>query len=958
MTGADNPLTTADILVVGAPEWAKEIADAVTPHTTGTVTAASDGEAAVGTVHQELPDCIVSAFELPDHDGLWLLKAVREGHPDLPFLLCPTASSEELASKAISLGVDDYVPMGDMDGAPGDVLLPRMATAIRRARRTITRRERARQFDAMFHDDRTLTWILDPNGTLSRVNKSARTLIGAPVDECIGQPFWNLPWWPSEQVQADVKQVVDTAMQGQVGTVVVMEIASENEPGLVELTARPVHDPLGGLDSIVVEGVDISDRVTVERDLRQSEELHRVTLNNMTDTVLITDDAGQFTYVCPNVHFIFGYTASEIRDIGSIDGLLGEDLFDRAELEREGVLKNIECTATDKAGGEHTLLVNVREVAIQDGSLLYSCRDITKRKQRERALTSLQGTARDFLFAETQQAIANRIIDDVPAVLNTDASAVYLFDAGENELRPAAVSSAFEQLHGPPPSISVDADTLPSYCFVEDDSLFFDDVHRSSRLENPATGIRSAAYIPLGDHGVFIAAAPDSGHFDDVERELADLLAASGEAALERVKRESRLREQERELQTRNRQLTAVNRVNEIIREIDQALVQAETRGEAAHAVCDRLTDDERFAFAWIGEVDPVGDVVSPTAFAGDDQGYLDSFSIRVGASDTEPAGRTAATRTVTLVSNVAEELRAEPWRKEALSRDYRSVMSVPLVYGDVSYGVLAVYAGVQGAFDELTREVLVELGETIASAISAITRTNALLTPTVVRVEFASTDSSSLLARLASAVECSITYQGGAQSTSVGSFVFVSFEGATAEAVERAAERLMAIERVHRISQYESGGVLRLELSHPFFAVDLADHGAVLRSVTANSEGTSLVVDVPESVDLRHITRLVSEAVGDVTLQSKQTVEQAEPGQFHSRALEQLTDRQLEVIQTAYYSGFFDIPRQNTGEDVAETLGISPQAFYKHTRAVQRKLFATLFDEVTAPPHPHPTDG
>ncbi len=35
-----------------------------------------------------------------------------------------------------------------------------------------------------------------------------------------------------------------------------------------------------------------------QRELRASEELHRVTLNNMTDTVLITDDEGKFTYVC------------------------------------------------------------------------------------------------------------------------------------------------------------------------------------------------------------------------------------------------------------------------------------------------------------------------------------------------------------------------------------------------------------------------------------------------------------------------------------------------------------------------------------------------------------------------------------------------------------------------------------------------------------------------------------
>jgi len=66
----------------------------------------------------------------------------------------------------------------------------------------------------------------------------------------------------------------------------------------------------------------------------------------------------------------------------------------------------------------------------------------------------------------------------------------------------------------------------------------------------------------------------------------------------------------------------------------------------------------------------------------------------------------------------------------------------------------------------------------------------------------------------------------------------------------------------------------------------------------------------------------------------------------LYSRFMDALTDRQREVVQTAYYSGFFESPRENTGEEVATMLDISPPAFYEHVRAVQRKLFAALFNE------------
>lgn len=667
------------------------------------------------------------------------------------------------------------------------------------------------------------------------------------------------------------------------------------------------------------------------------------------DRVLITDEAGRYTYICPNVHFIFGYTVSEIRELGPIDNLLGDDLFDRGELADAGVLKNIECTATDKAGREHTLLVNVREVSIQDGTILFSCRDITKRKKREEALATLQATARDFLYAETHQEIAQHVVTDTPSVLDLDASAVYLFDADANELRPATYSAPMEELNGPLPTVPADGEGLTSYSFVEGEPLFFAEVHDAERLENQATELRSAAFIPLGDHGVFVVGTDTVDTFDDVTRELADLLAATAEAALDRVTRESRLREQDRELQRRNDELSTLNRINETIREIDQALVRAETREEIDSTVCELLTADDRFSFAWIGDADPATETVEPRAWAGTEQGYLDSCRFPVGDAGTEPAGQTAATNTVTMVTNVAAQLRDEPWRKNALQRDFLSVLSIPLVYNDIAYGVLTVYGESQNAFDETAQAVLAELGETIASAISAIERKNALLTTLMTRVEFGVDDPSFVFQRLAREAECTVTYQGGVQRTTNGIYVFVTVSDAPLDAVERATREVVAIDEVQRISTRGAGGVLRLRLPQ-FLALELADHGAVLGSASADANATTLVVDIPESVDVRHVNQLVRETFAEVELRAKQTFDQTSEYSLHSKFLEQVTDRQLEVAQTAYYSGFFESPRESTGEDVAETLDISPPAFYQHIRTVERKLFSTLFDESSVP--------
>jgi PAS domain S-box-containing protein len=951
MAVSSSTLDSTHVLLVGTTDWVSSLADALRTRTGALVRTVATAGDALSVFETQSVDCIISEYDLNGQTGLDLLQTIRDETATQPVILGTAVGSETVASDAIAAGVTDYFAITDPTEDLVDDILQRLTRAVRTARRTLTQQERARQFDAIFHDSQTATWVLAPDGTLRRVNQTARDMIDPDTEAVIGEQFWTLPWWTrSDETQTAVQQIVEQAITGEFShSTITREVDNESTQTL-ELSVRPVRDETERIVSIVVETVDISERVTLERELRESEELHRITLNNMTDTVLITDDSGEFTYVCPNVHFIFGYTADEIHDLETINRLLGDDLFDRDELAADGVLKNIECTATDKAGYEHTLLVNVREVSIHDGTLLYSCRDITKRKQREEALATLHTTTRELQYVETTQEISRRIAVDAATVLDLDASAVYLFDADENVLKPVAASAGMDRLHGPLPSLRADNESITGRSFVEGETLFFDDVHTSDRLENQATDIRSGAYIPLGEHGVFIAASETVGQFDEILRELTDLLAATAEAALDRVTRESQLREQDRELQHRNRQLTHLNRVNEIIREIDQALVQAETREEINHAVCNLLTTEDRFTFAWIGVADPITETVEPRAWAGAEQGYLDSLPFTVGTDETDPASRTAATQEVTQISNVADRLRQESWRKEALPRDYLSVLSVPLAYDEFRYGVLTVYADTSNAFDEMSQAVLAELGETIASATSAIERKHALLTASNTRLEFDVRDPSFVFDRLADHADCTLTYQGGVQQTTDGVYVFVTVMGAATETVVTAAQELVSIDEVQRISADDTEAVLRLRLTQPFLAFDLADHGAILQSSTADGETTTFVIDIPSSVDVRHINQLLTETFTNVELRSKQTLDRASSSSLYSQFLDQLTDRQLEVLQTAYYSGFFESPRESTGEEIAAALDISPPAFYRHARTVQRKLFSTLFDEIGVP--------
>ena len=119
------------------------------------------------------------------------------------------------------------------------------------------------------------------------------------------------------------------------------------------------------------------------REMEDSEKLHRITLENISDTVLITEDHGKIIYVCPNTNFIFGLSQSEVYRLGTIHKLLNGTVCDISELRRKNEITNIEWSVRDKSGHERFLLINVKSVKIKSGIALYVMRDITDRKGAE-----------------------------------------------------------------------------------------------------------------------------------------------------------------------------------------------------------------------------------------------------------------------------------------------------------------------------------------------------------------------------------------------------------------------------------------------------------------------------------------------------------------------------------------------------------------------------------------------
>ena len=567
----------------------------------------------------------------------------------------------------------------------------------------------------------------------------------------------------------------------------------------------------------------------------------------------------------------------------------------------------------------------------------------TERREREQILTSLYETTQDLLAAETESGVAETVVDVASSVLDAPGIGICLFDDETNTLETVAATEEMVEFYG---GVTVfgpgEANSATWQAYATGETKFFPDVRESDHVVNPETDARSTLLIPLGEHGVFVVSAAEAGVFSDKRRRLIGLLAATTEAALDRVAGRADLRRRDRELADRARRVDTLEALLSTIRGVDRRLVTAGTREELESGVCEQLLGDESHAFAWIGTMRPAENRVEPTAWAGDGDGYLDVVSLEGAAG--EPMVRAARTGDVVTVPDVTDQLRERPWARHAADWDIQSVAAVPLVHAGATYGVLGVYATEPEAFDGVARSVLTRIAETTAYGINTIETRRSVLGEQQTEVELAIDRPGTFLNAVARVAGEPVTYRKVTPTGDGRSRVVFSLGSAPAEDVLALEDEFVSVESLSAVEP-EGESLFRASLSAQPVAATVLDCGGVPTTVVATGTETTAVVRLSRGADVRGFLDRFTGQFPGAELGSRRTVEESRAtarGAF-AEIDEELTERQREVLITAFESGFFESPRETTGEELAALLDLSQPTVTHHLREAQRRLFATL---------------
>jgi PAS domain S-box-containing protein len=670
-----------------------------------------------------------------------------------------------------------------------------------------------------------------------------------------------------------------------------------------------------GEDADVLEGIitDITDQKLTEEELAAETAFVDSLLDAQPDIVYALAADGSMRRWNDRLPAVTGYDDSEIAEMSATDFFSGaarsRAVEEIAAVMDGGEVRTVELPL-ETAGGDRTPYEFTGAPITDDqGEIIGQTgigRDVSDRKARERRLRA----ERDELERELDEVFGR--IDAAFYAVDADFRFTYVNDQAESLLGTDA-----ESLIG-----RVCWDEFPEATETE----VWDAFHDALAAQEPRS--IEMFYDPLEfwvAADVYPSETGLSVYFRDVT---------------ERKERERALAEQ-------RKRLAALNDVHGIVRDINEALVEQSSREKIEQMVCERLADTESYRFAWIGAPDQEKNELVPRAEAGVN-GYVEEISISLDAEDPTargPGGRAIQLEEIQVTQDALTEPDFEPWRELAREYGYRSAAAIPIVHEETLYGLLAVYAERPEAFAAEERRVISQLGETIGHAIAAVERKQALTSEQVVELELR-------VEGFLAGMEPDLPPGERVvleNFVPIGDDRYVAYGTASEPGFEAVQDLVDGLEQLGEVERRATDGDrvgYDLRLEDPPILSAVVNRGGVFDRAILDDGDAVVQVRLPPQADVRQLVETLEERTPGVDLVTRrQRARDPTTVAVEHTLTAELTDRQRAALEVGYRAGYFEWPREQSGQEVAEALGISEPTFQQHLRKAQAELLGSWLD-------------
>lgn len=756
--------------------------------------------------------------------------------------------------------------------------------------------------------------------------RSAETLRSSSVNEFI----------PTPAVFKSFLQDVGTASEGRHDEFTVE--TEDNKRKSVAVDASPLD--IGGHTHVFVRAQDVSE----QNALRTQRRRRTAALDAVTEGVAILDKSFTHSYVNDAYIDLLGHEERATVQGEPLEQFLADrsrfETTIRPEIRRGGSWYGRISYAT---GDGTSKRVSTVFEELEDGSLVVR---VGKRADNGRENSSSNTTAsqwrtlndvsRQLAGANDVETVVNACIDTVTDVLGFELGCLRLEEG--NELEPVATTPAADTLVRNEPGFELGvSDAGRAYRTGEP-------VVRGSETETPVADLLgSSAHFPIGDHGVLTVATTDERPVSPAQLETVSLLAATVEAALARLDRDRRHNGGSAVSTTGDAAVDTTPDSPELVLETFTELIDADSRATVEERVCSALATAERYSGAWMGAIDSTGkrlllrewDEIPKEHCAQIEDVHLSRVADGVVADALETNDLTVLDRST---------LFGEDGPSPASDRE-SNVCIVPLKHEDKPFGVLGVHT--PDSFGPKERRSLTVLGKGISFVLSAIENENLLLSDEFVELEFEVTDPDCLSVALSDKLDTAVSMKRTVRNTDDEYLSYVRVKDTAPQRAREAAESIDSISACRVINDHDYGCLL--EVTRPNSGAEvMMEFGATMRSAEAESGRGTLVLEAPNTVDVRRIVDAYQSYNPQSELVTKRRIDRPvrAANQLRAEIEQALTKKQLSAVSTAYFSGYYEWPRESTAEEVAEAMAISASTLHQHLRHAHQKLLSSILED------------
>lgn len=251
--------------------------------------------------------------------------------------------------------------------------------------------ESENRFRAIFNTQMQLITLLDRDGRILEVNKTALEFTGYRNEDVAGKFFWDIRLWNNDEERGTlIERIREAIRRASAGELIRYEgqiYLPEGNVEVVDMSIKPIPGADGLPQLLIMEGHVVTEMRKAEMDVKQSEAKYRAFFEHSMDGIMLSSPDGSILSANPAACAMFGMTENEITQLGR-DGII--DMNDHRieqilkERQEKGYYSG-EINFRKKDGtlfpGEFTSAIFTDAYGNQRTSLII--RDVTARKRIE-----------------------------------------------------------------------------------------------------------------------------------------------------------------------------------------------------------------------------------------------------------------------------------------------------------------------------------------------------------------------------------------------------------------------------------------------------------------------------------------------------------------------------------------------------------------------------------------------